>query len=166
MKQPSGSGTGEGKGFFLALLASSHSKYTFSLNDIPLPQSSRLRHFMSTLYNHSAPCTVSRGRRLNPTYTPTGVLGESARAHIRRTASQMFWIVALALRVILVNTVRAILCHRVLCFPICVQATEEAAADPDCVPQDCATDTTRAHAPLTLCKDGAASPAEPTRRLP
>ena len=40
----------------------------------------------------------------------------------------MMWMVALLLRVVLVNSVRACLCHRVLCFRICKGDDDEEAS--------------------------------------
>lgn len=42
--------------------------------------------------------------------------------------------VALLLRVVLVNAVRAPVCHRVLCFKLCEDGDEEAAVDGPDVP--------------------------------
>ena len=41
----------------------------------------------------------------------------------------MIWMVALLLRVVLMNSISACLCHRVLCFPICKEDDEQDAGD-------------------------------------
>ena len=41
----------------------------------------------------------------------------------------MMWVAALLLRVVLVNSLRACVCHRVLCFSICKDDEEDAAAE-------------------------------------
>jgi len=46
----------------------------------------------------------------------------------------MMWMVALLLRVVLVNSIRACFCHRVLCFKLCEDGDEEAAAEAPEVP--------------------------------